>query len=176
MVATQIFFYVHPEPWELVQFDEHFFSDGLVQAPTREDGRSLNRCMFVGFDKVLKFEFRYHQHMSPCGERGHRSPDTHDERISFFFWWLRKRRLNGDHSVFLDLCDDDFGVIIFIICFSEVCMSKTNMGWPDEQNHHFLISKNLQISLPIIVSVENPSSWEKEHAGFYITQLFSNLK
>ena len=81
------FFMFTPNLWELVQFDEHFFSDGLVQAPTREDGRSLNRCMFVGFDKVLKFEFRYHQHMSPCGERGHRSPDT---RISFFLMIAKK--------------------------------------------------------------------------------------
>ena len=28
-------FYVHPEPWGfMIQFDEHIFSNGLVQPPT----------------------------------------------------------------------------------------------------------------------------------------------
>ena len=36
LVATQIFFNVHPYMGKGSQFDEHIFSDGLVQPPTRK--------------------------------------------------------------------------------------------------------------------------------------------
>ena len=38
-----------------------------------EDGRALNRCLFVGFENaVLKFEICYRtSNLIPCGERGH---------------------------------------------------------------------------------------------------------
>ena len=53
-----MFFNFHPDPWGfMIQFDEHIFSDGLVQPPTR---KSLKNIPFIEVGYNLYNPFTNH--------------------------------------------------------------------------------------------------------------------